>query len=271
VIPISRSSPEPLIVPVAGVGTVSDGKQAINQNFADLLGGLVKSSTGAAGFLDDQGETQLSNSTVSQEANVFNENGFFYGSVTGATNPSIVPVDSATEISIKNPVVVADVEFQVAASSVPITSESSPTASVLYKSPSSIDAAILRTDSSPLHIGTRSSLGSISFANGNAVIGDYGLSVNTESEPDLVPLRSTGVGRVARLLDATGAKNAIEVSLQAVDHGQAVVVHIGSLESETREKLRDRILALLSRHGLSAHAIRIYGRSGGPSTLEKGS
>lgn len=275
-IPIGRSLPQPLVVPAAGVGIESGGEQTSSQSFADLLGGVITACTGPAGFLEDQKGTELPNPADLQGANVFNENGFFYGATAGATRPGCVSVGFATNSALGNAVSTVSGAAQVADwdRSLPIdpsAPSSSSTVAGPQNAPSLTGAAPLRPSLSPLPIAARSSLESIAFAKIDSAFGAFGLPANAEAEQAQAPLRSGGSWRGARVLEAADAKSALAVSLQALDHGQAVVVQLGSLDSETRLKLRDRIVALLSRHGLTAHSVRIYGRSDAAVTLEKGS
>lgn len=251
----------------------SGGEQTPSQSFADLLGGLIEACTGPAGFLEDQRDAESPNPTVLQEANVFNEDGFFYGAIAGATLPGFASVGSATKSALGNAVSAVACAAPVGnwdrSLSIDPSAPSSTVAS-LQSSPSLTAAAPMRSPLSPPPIAARSSLESVAFAKIDAAFGAWGFPANAEAEPVLAPSRSGGSWRSARVLEAADAKVALAVSLQALDQGQAVVVHLGSLDSETRLKLRDRIVALLSRHGLTAYSVRIYGRSDAPVTLEKG-
>ncbi|MEI9851953.1 MAG: hypothetical protein WDN24_15225 [Sphingomonas sp.] len=56
---------------------------------------------------------------------------------------------------------------------------------------------------------------------------------------------------------AESARTPIEVAVREMEHGLAVTARVEALDRRERSRLHDAIAALLARHGLAAHAIRI--------------
>ncbi|WCM27305.1 hypothetical protein NDN01_25550 [Sphingomonas sp. QA11] len=73
----------------------------------------------------------------------------------------------------------------------------------------------------------------------------------------------SGRGLLARLFATRGAALSARVAVREVEQGLQISMQIGELEPADRLKLRDRVVALLSRHGLAAKDIMINGDSRG--------
>ncbi|QNA82933.1 hypothetical protein G4G27_02080 [Sphingomonas sp. So64.6b] len=67
-----------------------------------------------------------------------------------------------------------------------------------------------------------------------------------------------------------GAALKTQVSVQASEHGIDILARIEKFSLSERASLRERMIAMLSRHGLTIHDVRINGDPGTPSSNDQG-
>lgn len=279
---IGRPVPDPAAAKAAAVGTsaAGTGKDA-GRSFATHLQGMIKPSDGSTGFLEDQSDLAAPSAGVAQQASVFNAHGLFYDLVNqaplskAATPPtnSVVPRDTSAQMPAPAPLTLLEGQPILDAPTQPAEASFTPEISI---------AEAATPFGSLTSIAGKGSFGSrFDGANARNRIAQLlapaeassdlcTIGADLESDPPVASPRSSRPGMLRQMIASAGTKSAVSVSLQTLDGGHAVMAHVASLGREDRGKLRDRIVALLSKHGMIAQSVRIDGQSTGPATIEKG-
>lgn len=243
------------------------GKGAV---FVDLLSGLVPPCNGASGFLEDAGACSPCDGAAPTQASVFNGHGLFYGLATNAAPGAAEAPPAATmqrDVATRTATAPIGSEDLAGLQSAPVAMPS-PAVPVAAGNAPLDPRPPLATQRAAAPVASADRLASPQIV---AATLSSELAIAGAVEPDTpAPVsRAARVGRLTRFFDMVGARNGVAVSLQAVDQGQAVVAQVDELDREQRVKLRDRIVALLSRHGLAAHIVRIDGHPGTLAAFEK--
>ncbi|WEJ98147.1 MAG: hypothetical protein P0Y59_14465 [Candidatus Sphingomonas phytovorans] len=243
-----------------------------DSSFDDLLGGMgtrfVADFDGAASGTDQD-------AGVGGHANMFNADGFFQGATALPGQPRVAD----PSVDIVAPVPAVDIAGAIAAAADPAAPGTVP---AVHSLPSPAAAV----DSRP-----RPTPGTASMISGKAVVpmppefladapaaaprpekasaSPSSYDTPSSAAPDI----GTPVGRrlLARLFATRGAALSARVAVREVEQGLQISMQLGELEPADRLKLRDRVVALLSRHGLAAKDITINGdsrtiRAGTPGT-----
>ncbi|PTS90560.1 hypothetical protein DBR17_01160 [Sphingomonas sp. HMWF008] len=237
-----------------------DGALWSGPAFVDVLGALMPPSNSVAGFLEDtETATPLDGSTA-PNASVFNAHGLFYGLAVDEAGPLAVGSGSiAQEISATaqplNLLSKMAGESKAARENVTVQG-SSPAAKQAFSG--------VIAQASPLTVSASAGPTVAVHTSIQQGVADAALAANisasaTESDISAFGSRPARSARLARFFHTVGVQHRVAVSLQAVDRGQAVAAQVGDLDRAQRVRLRDRIVALLSRHGLAAASVRIDG------------
>lgn len=256
-------SHSPLAPAAVTAATMQDDPAATTPSFADLLAGLVKPCNGSAGFLEDEHAAAGPDLPASQRADVFDEHGLFYGlgsSVAQASGvaPAAITPQPASTARASAAVGEMAAGYEVAPVFPPTLT--SPAAAPIRLDDATIDASTFPTGAGPAERATGAIAQVPSFkaqSVARAVVETMQPAIDAEDDPAARPARTS---RTASYDDAR-ATNDLSASLVPLDHGHAVVVHAGALDRTARQKLRDRVVALLSRNGLIARTLRIDGRT----------
>jgi hypothetical protein len=287
---ILNSSPSPPLPPTATpISPAREGEPGTS-DFGNLLRGLIYPCAGAPGFLDAVApEEKPGASSPALAADIFNQDGFF-GSAVPGEEPTQTDRELASEaavLAMPPPVddgvpsegsVTPDYGLQSAVkpgSSAPSPPEYPPTVSAAILASNWTSASTAAGDANgtlpdtsgssprlpgeivPIRTGTARILASASaelIAGGGAERGsDVSSAIRTAS------FRARLEALLPRLFAQDSAALSTRVSIQAVEHGLRVAARLGDLEQEDRIRLRDRIAAALSRHGLVGREISVNG------------
>lgn len=238
--------------------------QGTASSFADLLAGLVKPCNGPDGFLEDRTDI-ISHGRAAQQAAVFNGSGLFYGipasgsATTASPSPGRLPNMAGGR---SDPVPLASSRDVAVSIDRPVAAEIADAVPIAGVRSRSQPMAGLRLDSISTIASTTPD---------EAPPSSTALPVSSVIDPDHEPAgtRLDRTARLTRTLDDNAAKASVGVTLHASEAGATVVAHAGTAQREDRAKLRDRIVALLTRHGLVARGVRIDSHSDISSFLRK--
>jgi hypothetical protein len=268
-----------------------DGEPAGTSDFGNLLRGLIYPCAGAPGFLESVAPEEKPGAlSPALAADIFNQDGFFGGAV---------PVDEQPqpdrELASEAPVSAGQTPFDDSAPSVEsetsdygLQSAVPPGAS--NPSPQEVDAPTMSSEVlASAWTGVSTGAGEVQSllpatqASSERLSGEI-VPIRTAAPRTLAsPVTGTTAGRepergsdapsairtasfrarlealLSRLFAQDGAALNTRVSVQAVEHGLQVVAKLDDLGREERIRLRDRIAATLSRHGLVGREITLNG------------
>jgi hypothetical protein len=287
---ILNSSPGLPLPPAATpISPAREGEPGTS-DFRNLLRGLIYPCAGAPGFLDAVApEERPGASSPAPAADVFNQDGFF-GSAVAGMEPTQTDRELASEApgpAMQPPVDdgipsegsgTPDYGLQSAVklgSSAPSTPAYPPTVSAeilasnwTTASTAVEDARSALPDTSGSNerlpgeiIPVRTAAARIpSSASAELTVGG-GPKRGSDVSPAIraASFRARLEALLPRLFAQDSAALSTRVSIQAVEHGLRVVARLGDLGQEDRIRLRDRIAAALSRHGLVGREITVNG------------
>lgn len=191
----------------------------------------------------------------SSQADVFNAEGFFQGptempdtgrSIATGAVASTLPVDPlARAVHAATAPTIPTLQAQMSSSS-----------SMAGRMPGQPDVSVPGVSAPLSALQTmQSSRASAALTAVPASVGAMGAAPSATSADRQGPADAgIGAGRrlFARMMTARGTAMATRVALTAVEQGIQVAIHVDGLAPEERVRLRDRVLAMLSRHGLAA-------------------
>ncbi|GAA0303244.1 hypothetical protein GCM10009087_11310 [Sphingomonas oligophenolica] len=280
-------APPPAATPVA---PPLDSEPGGALDFGYLLRGLIYPCAGAPGFLEGAAPGDKPNaSSPALAADIFNQDGFFMGAVPageqsqadrqiaseasapGGQTPlgDIVPPegsetpDYGLQSAVKSGAPAPSSPADVPVISLEVLASAWTTASL---GAGDVQSALpdmrganqkLSGEIAPIHIGTTRNI--VSAA--TEVIARNGPDRGNESASAIrtTSSRARFEALLPRLFAQDGAALNTRVSVQAVEHGLQVVAKLDDLGREERVRLRHRIAATLSRHGLVGREIMLNG------------
>ncbi|MEO9130646.1 MAG: hypothetical protein ABI240_05500 [Sphingomonas sp.] len=277
----------PARTPVARPGK---GEPAVDSGFGNIVRGLIYPCAGAPGFLQSVAPDEKPGaSSPALAADVFNQNGFFGHAVPAdeqmqpdrelaserPVSAGQTPSDdtgSPAESGIRDywlqsdlkpgaptpsppadaPIISPEV---VASAWAPGSTRAEDTQSALPERQGSND----RLSSEVVPIRTALARTSSSAVTEVTAGGKSESGYETPSAIQTVSFRARLAALLPRLFAQDSAALNARVSVQAVEHGLHVVAKLNDLGLEERIRLRDRIAATLSRHGLVGREITLNG------------
>jgi len=267
-----------------------EGEPAGTSDFGNLLRGLIYPCAGAPGFLAEAAPGEKpAESSPALAADIFNQDGFFRGAVPAdeQTQPdqeiaseAPAPATQAPSDDIVPPLEPRTPDYGLQSAVKPGASQPGPQADAPTVSAEVLASAgtVVSTGTGGVHGVPADQPGSNGKWSGETVPIRNGTArtlASTATEPmaegatdrgndapsavRTASFRARLEALLPRLFAQESAALNTRVSIQAVQHGLQVVAKLDDLGREDRIRLRNRIAATLSRHGLIGREITLNG------------
>lgn len=264
--------PAPLAPPVPAV-SLGGGDLGTPARFGDLLTDILSPSAAPLEFLGDDASYQSPGSARGQSAaDIFDQDGLFQGAVAGVNLAAPAIIETLQPVPKGNAAPVAMMTIPAGIAPAPVSA--SGTAQPIIGDVADLVAVADLKRTFAATIAPVFRVGTVSAPNATIVAGEAQPVVPEQvGGSELLPAPSprARLWNVAtRFLAQDGATLSTQVSVQAIEHGLQVATRVGSLDREERGRLRDRIVALLARNGLTGRNVLVNGDNSQPAVSAMG-